>query len=158
MAKKLDPFTRYTIAPSGCWLWTGPLNNKGYGTHGGPLAHRMFYIRFVGEVPDGMELDHTCRITQCVNPAHLEPVTHTENVRRGIVGEVNAKRQRAKTHCKRGHEFTPENTAIDHRGHRACRQCSRMLHTSYYYKDLKRSRDYVREKQRERRTVHRAPG
>lgn len=69
-----------------CWLWTAHVNADGYGVFrfdgqmGG--AHRFAWRLLVGEVPDGMELDHLCRVRHCVNPAHMEVVTHAENVRR----------------------------------------------------------------------------
>lgn len=71
-----------------CWLWTGRLNNKGYGRvtlwakKRGYMAHRMAYEFAVGPIPDGLEIDHLCRNRICCNPSHLEPVTHQENVRR----------------------------------------------------------------------------
>jgi hypothetical protein len=71
-----------------CWIWLGTINSKGYGMIGkglvgSPSAHRRMYEERIGLVPDGKELDHLCRVRACVNPAHLEPVTHRENVRRG---------------------------------------------------------------------------
>jgi hypothetical protein len=73
----------------GCWLFTGALNNKGYGVihergKGGTnlYAHRVSYGLLVGPIPDDLELDHLCRVTRCVNPEHLEAVTHAENMRR----------------------------------------------------------------------------
>jgi hypothetical protein len=112
----------------GCWIWMGPRvrtpSGAQYGstTYGGRTiaAHRVAWMLFRGPVPPGLELDHLCRVTRCCNPLHLEPVTHRENVRRGM-GEagVNAR----KTHCIRGHEFTPENTIVQCGGKRACRAC-----------------------------------
>lgn len=78
------PFERG--GPDDCWLWRGALNNRGYGrlTRGGHVyAHRYVYELERGPIPTGMQLDHLCRTPACVNPAHLEPVTGTENVRRG---------------------------------------------------------------------------
>lgn len=73
----------------GCWLWTASLTGDGYGRISlggkfGPmgLAHRVAYELLVGPIPEGLELDHLCRVRRCVNPEHLEPVTHAENVRR----------------------------------------------------------------------------
>lgn len=79
---------------SGCWEWAGTRNALGYArfTRGNRrvVAHRLTYRIFVGRVPSGMELDHTCRNRGCVNPYHLEPVTHTENVRRGDRASLTA--------------------------------------------------------------------
>lgn len=110
----------------GCLLWIGAIDEHGYGRFGlglrAVLAHRWAYERFVGAVPDGLEPDHLCRTPGCVNPEHLELVTHRANVLRGdSPAAVNAR----KTHCDYGHEFTPENTAITPRGHRRCRECNR---------------------------------
>lgn len=78
----------YVVDPiTGCWLWQLSLNNKGYGriNVNGVVeyAHRVFYKRHNGEIPEGLELDHKCSNRACVNPDHLEPVTHTVNLRRG---------------------------------------------------------------------------
>lgn len=100
-----------------CIDWAGRLNRQGYGRIGWDLAHRRAYEQSVGPVPDGMELDHLCRNARCVNPDHLEPVTREENMRR---------RSEAQTHCKHGHEFTPENTYPRPKdGRRQCRACNR---------------------------------
>src|SRR4051812_13783907 len=81
---------RVSMEPfSGCWLWTGTLTDHGYGIlengHGaGKGAHVVSYELHVGKIPEGLELDHLCRVRCCVNPRHLEPVTHYENMRRGV--------------------------------------------------------------------------
>jgi hypothetical protein len=71
---------------SGCWLWTAGKTRLGYGSvpHSGKMrcAHVVMYEKYIGPVPEGLELDHLCRTKLCVNPAHLEPVTHAENMRR----------------------------------------------------------------------------
>lgn len=73
---------------TGCWLWTGPLDRQGYGRlkrfNGNTLAHRAVYTLLVGPITYGLTLDHLCRVRHCVNPDHLEPVTHAENCRRGV--------------------------------------------------------------------------
>lgn len=111
------------VDESGCWIWQGPRTPDGYGKHrrgpGHPerVIHRITYEHYVGPIPDGLQLDHLCRVRLCCNPEHLEPVT----------GSVNTDRQdhanRRKTHCPKGHEYTPENTRIDSAGKRHCRTC-----------------------------------
>jgi hypothetical protein len=110
-------------APNACWLWQGTINRRtGYGVHGKSPAHRVIYELLVGPIPVGLELDHTCKVRACVNPVHLEPVTGRENnARSASPSALNA----AKTHCKWGHEFTPENTRIERDGSRVCRTCKR---------------------------------
>lgn len=114
---------------TGCWNWTGSSDRYGFFYWQGKTvrAHRFAYEREVGEVPDGLELDHTCRNTHCVNPAHLEPVTHAENVARGDLGRA----RREQTHCKRGHELSDDNVYI-HRNkkgwvRRQCKICRREI-------------------------------
>lgn len=112
-----------------CWLWTAATVKGGYGTIriggvGSPMesAHRVAYELLVGPIPDGLHLDHLCRVRRCVNPAHLEPVTCAENLLRGeSFSAVNA----VKTECLRGHAFTEENTYYTGRG-RDCRTCKRL--------------------------------
>lgn len=111
---------------SGCWLWDGYGDREDYGQIrvNGKLiqAHRFSYEIHVGAIPGGLQLDHLCRVHCCVNPAHLEPVTHKENAMRGVgLGAINA----AKVICQHGHEFTEANTYIRSNGHRDCRACIR---------------------------------
>ncbi|WP_331756166.1 HNH endonuclease (plasmid) [Streptomyces sp. NBC_01590] len=105
-----------------CWLWTGYMRPDGYGKARGRQAHRVVYELLVGPIGEGLELDHLCRRVACVNPVHLEPVTRLENMRR---------RYALVTHCKSGHEFTPENTYVMPDGHRSCRTCRRGAVRSY---------------------------
>ena len=106
-----------------CWVWTGGRTDHGYGRFydGEKLVgpHRYSYEIAHGKIPVGLTIDHLCRTRACVNPSHLEAVTTKENTMRG--NTITAK-NKSKTHCKRGHEFTPEN--IYWRGQkRECRAC-----------------------------------
>lgn len=110
-----------------CWLWSGPGDKKGYVRFRNEMnkkafIHRWSYELFVGPIPEGLTIDHLCRNTNCANPEHLEPVTRIENIARGTQGKY----QRDKTHCYRGHPFTPENTYVNPEGHRSCRICGRV--------------------------------
>lgn len=119
-----EVFSLVTPEPNtGCWLWLGYVDRAGYGqVRDGRVArsaHVVVYERIVGR-HDSEDLDHRCRVRCCVNPAHLEPVTHRENMRRGSgFAGINAR----KTHCLRGHAFTPENTRSRDNGNRSCRAC-----------------------------------
>lgn len=116
---------------SGCWLWIGAVDGHGYGqvTVNGKQrrAHRVVFAYLVGEAPDGTELDHKCRVRCCVNPLHLEPVSHQVNVLRG---SGVAARNAAKTHCPEGHGLTAENTYADS-GKRRCKICRRAERKRY---------------------------
>ncbi len=68
---------------SGCWFWLGALS-RGYGSLKNARAHRVAYEMTIGPIPEGLVIDHLCRVTSCVNPDHLEAVTQAENVRRGL--------------------------------------------------------------------------
>lgn len=110
----------------GCWEWTARREPKGYGRfHDGArrvMAHRFAYELLVGSIPDGLELDHLCLNTSCVNPAHLEAVT----------GEENRRRQHSRlTECKRGHQFDAANTIHRADGRRRCRACTEVRQASY---------------------------
>jgi len=116
--------SKYTKSENGCWLWTASVSTGGYGNFsldgGTHPAHRVAYEANIGPIPDGLELDHLCRTRNCVNPNHLEIVTHIENVRRGNSGLY----QRSKTHCKKGHPYFGRNLYIYPGGSkRACKAC-----------------------------------
>jgi hypothetical protein len=116
---KDGPVPDYAPHLGPCWIWTAGLSTDGYGhiwADNYEKAHRFAFEMHAGPIPVGMELDHLCRVRACVNPAHLEPVTHQENARRG---------QAAKTHCPHGHRLSEDNIYRDHRGSRCCLTCTR---------------------------------
>jgi hypothetical protein len=129
------PVERPELGP--CWLWCGGIQRGGYGKVDKPtrLAHRVAYELLVGPIPEGLQLDHLCRVRSCVNVLHLEPVTARENQLRGkSVSGINA----AKTECANNHPLSGENLYIYPDGHkRACRECIRQRTRDY----RKRKRD-----------------
>ena len=111
--------------PVECWLWIGAKMPNGYGsfgatagTKGTVYAHRYAYTLLVGPIPEGLWIDHLCRIRLCVNPAHLEPVTPRENLMRGNgPAAINARKE----HCPQGHPYDEANT--EYVISRRCRTC-----------------------------------
>jgi HNH endonuclease len=116
-----------------CVEWSGYRDRQGYGRirvdGESRLVHRVAWQLFVGGIPDGLTLDHLCRNHACWRPGHLEPVTLAENKARG---ESPAVLNARKTHCARGHEYTPENTIYLSRGGRVCRECNRQRQAARY--------------------------
>jgi hypothetical protein len=105
-----------------CWEWTGAKDKAGYAlfnvTHDGkPVAraHRFSFLLANGYLPEaGRDIDHKCNVRHCVNPDHLQDVTHAENMEN---------RSQNQTRCARGHEFDEQNTAVNSRGDRVCKKC-----------------------------------
>lgn len=118
-----------------CWKWRTRTERSEYGSfrlHGkSQLAHRVAYRDFGRKIPEGFQIDHLCRNKRCVNPAHLEAVTQTENGRRGING--------AKTACPSGHEYSDENATYQIRRGKRVRYCAICLAAS-------KRRTYLRRK------------
>jgi hypothetical protein len=101
------------------------------------LAHRWSYEYHVGPIPDGLTIDHLCRNPACVNPDHLEPVTHRENVLRGT---SRAAIHAAKTECVNGHPFSGDNLILRGNGRwRDCRECTRAKHRRRYHRLKKKA-------------------
>lgn len=119
----------------GCWLWTAAKNGDGYGNfwlgrpQGSVGAHRFAYELLVGPIPEGLSLDHLCRVRNCVRPDHLEPVTNRENTIRGLAPAISRQRGEKRTHCINGHEITPESVRYARSSGggliRHCRECDK---------------------------------
>jgi len=130
------PAHRPELGP--CWVWTAA-KMEGYGAF--PLsggrnvhAHIVSFTWEYGDIPEGFERDHLCRNRACVRPDHLEAVTHWTNVARGISPHgLNA----AKTKCRNGHDFSPENTRVNSKGQRVCITCARAACLAWYYRQKK---------------------
>jgi hypothetical protein len=117
-----DRFWSKVQKTSACWLWSAN-RRGGYGQFwlNGRFvpAHRWSYEQVHGQIADGLQMDHLCRVPACVNPAHLEPVSLIENVLRGYgLPAINARR----TYCKRGHALTASPY-----GGRRCVECVRRI-------------------------------
>lgn len=128
MLKHSSDFWDYVEKTPTCWFWRGRLSRNGYGIWRGRRAHHEALERVGRPRPPHLVSDHLCRIRHCVRPDHIDFVTSGENVLRG---QGPAARNARKTHCTRGHPFTPENTLYERRKDRSsgqfrtCRSCHR---------------------------------
>jgi hypothetical protein len=136
---------------AGCWLWTGFIRD-GYGrfhinrNETPRMAHRIAYTLCCGEIPNGMTLDHLCKVTHCVNPLHLEPVTLRENINRG--NGISA-RNYAKLRCPKGHEYD----GLRKGNWRVCKKCRNASSNASYY----RNRDKILTRQKAYRALAAVP-
>lgn len=129
---------------SGCWNWTSTLSNPGryarIKVDGKDVyAHRVSYELHGKSIPDGMQIDHLCRNTQCVNPEHLEAVTPLENTRRSFLNPRGARKATAVA-CGREHKWTPGNIVVRRRSgksQRLCLECKRIWSATYRRKNKK---------------------
>lgn len=123
----------YVANENDCWLWQGYTTSGGYGIiswKGTPVGvHRLMYELYVEPIPKGLEIDHLCSEPSCMNPKHMEPVTHAEN---------QLRRAKRITHCVHEHEYTKENTAYytKHSKGKRCRICDNLR--SQEYRDRKK--------------------
>lgn len=137
--------SKYIVNEDGCWVWQAGKDRDGYGQHchanKNVRSHRFSYEQSEGPIPDGMHLDHyrmnpgprnaPCS-KACVNPAHLELVTPSENFKRGRGG----RHEREKTHCPQGHPYSEGNTR-HYRGKRQCKECNRAYCRERYRRSMK---------------------
>lgn len=132
-----------------CWPWLAAHNSEGYGAFWDGTrsvqAHRFAYADLTGPIPDGLTLDHLCRNRECVNPAHLEPVTNRENILRGEGPTAQHARQ---THCIRGHELSGANLGRWRDTGRSCRECGNQRQRMAYLADPAKRRAQKREQKR----------
>ena len=157
----IERFNQKVKKTGTCWLWTGALNSKGYGSMSyngkGTSAHRLSYILHKGEIPDGLIICHTCDTPKCVNPDHLWAGTPSENMKDMFAKDRQGSTSRQKTHCRRGHEFTPENifsrTNADGTMKIICRECIKISRKTNRNDPAKREKilQYDREYQKKYR-------
>jgi len=138
-------YSKITIDPeTGCWNWSGAKGSLGYGQswYEGRLigAHRLMYMLLAGPIESGLVIDHLCRNPGCVNPEHLEPVTHAENIRRGYASKNGEC-------CGKGHPWTDENTYRPRVGSRQCRECNRLRQQEWRDANPGRNAEFCRRYQ-----------
>lgn len=112
---------------------------------GQQYAHRWIYEQKVGPIPDDHVIDHLCRIHLCENHEHLEPVTYSVNITRGLLPDILRAKFSAITHCPQGHEYTPENTYLQKGNKRNCRACTKLAGYAYDAKNREERARKARE-------------
>jgi len=139
-------FFKKVLKTESCWFWQGSLTSDGYGKFRGggkhQAAHRASYVIHKGNIPINHVIDHICRQRNCVNPDHLQAITHRENVLRGTgPTAINAK----KTHCINGHDLSEGVAYPRTRGGRLCRKCVRIISAQWHKKNPEKSKEHSRK-------------
>jgi hypothetical protein len=133
--------SKVTLDTSGCWSWSGQMHRTGYALISMPAdgrwrlrrAHRISWELHRGPIPEGLWVLHKCDNRICTNPDHLFLGDGADNMQDcAAKGRVTIIGKSRLTHCKHGHEFTPENTILTSRGHRDCRACQNAWQREYY--------------------------
>lgn len=124
----MDSFWAKVKYTETCWLWQGNMTSAGYGlTRSGGKnisAHRFIYALTKEPLIDGLQIDHLCRVKNCVNPEHLEQVTPKENVLRAIPFRNKYVPSAKRSHCRQGHRYTKANTILLNVGGKICAKCN----------------------------------
>lgn len=133
MTTQLEKFVANTVTrPNGCIEWTRSLTGNGYGrAYAGNKkfsAHRLCWILNFGDIPNGLWVLHRCDNRICVNPDHLFLGTRLDNIADMVSKgrQTRNLRNKLKTHCPRGHEYTEANTYLDRKKSRCCKECARL--------------------------------
>ncbi len=132
---------KYTVDKNGCWNWAGYTTESGYGRFRRKkkniLSHRYFYKFFVGEIPEGLDIDHLCFNRRCINPKHLEAVTRSENNRRAWARKI-----KNTPNCPHGHPYSGKNLYIgfDKKRNQKRRVCKICVKNSLYKSKLKKEK------------------
>lgn len=156
MAINLSPEERFfqkVNKTDSCWLWTGAVSSRGYGSvtfqRKVVSTHRLSYMWFKGEIPDGMFVCHTCDIPACVNPDHLWLGNNSDNMQDMIAKDRHGRSMRTQTHCRKGHDFaifgfktfTRKNGKVE----KYCKECKRISDSNRVGKNLEYMREYNRK-------------
>lgn len=131
-------YNKTELLQNGCVVWIGAddgTNRYGRFWLKNKLisAHRASYLMFVGDIPDGMTVDHICQNTKCVNSLHLRLLTQKDNV---LAGNGLSAKNKRKTHCNRGHKLAGSNLLVSVGGKRTCKTCLRLKQREYKERKL----------------------